>query len=463
VSERLLRRAKRIASGRHLPAGARERFTEEIHDHLERAAEEHREAGLDPRKAERQALRDFGDRKKARVDLDRAWRGQRVVLFPDAPGEHLASFLVYDLKVILFILGLVILLRWQVVAAYHIPTKSMEPTLHGDPANGDKILVNTLHYTFEDPERFEVVVFEREGQDQNLIKRIAGLPGEELDIREGDLWIDGEIARKPPAVQEELLVPVFVKNRDVLGEVEGDARSGLLAFIQTGDEWTEDGRRFTGNAGAEGYASLGYGRTIVDEYPGGSRRDNGAVVGDLSLRFKVRPEEKVHVVGAVLRECRDHFEVRIPVGAEGATVLLRNKEEVARAEDLRFELGGERRIRFENIDNRVRLVVDGEERLVYEVEEPSTEPGDTVPAAELGFRGGIATFRDVELYRDIHYYRKDSRIDLPTRIPEGEYFMLGDNSATSADSRNWGPIPRSQFIGRPLFVYYPLNRLKVVR
>ncbi len=44
---------------------------------------------------------------------------------------------------------------------------------------------------------------------------------------------------------------------------------------------------------------------------------------------------------------------------------------------------------------------------------------------------------------------------LPTvRVPAGQYFVMGDNRDNSADSREWGFVPRSQIRGRPLFIYW---------
>jgi len=42
----------------------------------------------------------------------------------------------------------------------------------------------------------------------------------------------------------------------------------------------------------------------------------------------------------------------------------------------------------------------------------------------------------------------------PLVVPPGHFFMMGDNRYCSKDSRYWGPVPRANVRGRPLFVYY---------
>ena len=49
----------------------------------------------------------------------------------------------------------------------------------------------------------------------------------------------------------------------------------------------------------------------------------------------------------------------------------------------------------------------------------------------------------------------------PEQVPDDRYFMMGDNRADSDDSRNWGPIRRSQIIGRAFMTYWPLSRISV--
>ena len=117
---------------------------------------------------------------------------------------------VADSLAIAFILAMII--RHYVLEVFKIPTKSMEPTLLGDPVTGDKILVNKFAYDFRDPRRWEIAVFKYpQDTSKNYIKRIVGLPNETILVRYGDVYItppgegaESHIARKPWSVQKDL-------------------------------------------------------------------------------------------------------------------------------------------------------------------------------------------------------------------------------------------------------------------
>ena len=49
------------------------------------------------------------------------------------------------------------------------------------------------------------------------------------------------------------------------------------------------------------------------------------------------------------------------------------------------------------------------------------------------------------------------------KVPTNSYFVLGDNSANSLDSRYWGFVPRKDFLGEALFIYWPPKRWGVVK
>jgi len=48
-------------------------------------------------------------------------------------------------------------------------------------------------------------------------------------------------------------------------------------------------------------------------------------------------------------------------------------------------------------------------------------------------------------------------------VPHGFYFGLGDNSANSRDSRYWGFIPKKNLIGKAVLLYWPINRIRVIK
>ena len=99
-----------------------------------------------------------------------------------------------------------------VVNPYRIPSSSMEPTLHcAAPEIGcqagtsDRVLANRFVYRFKDPDRGDIVVFRTPEQAAEqcpgpggvFVKRLVGLPGDELEIRDGQLYLNGEPQSEP--------------------------------------------------------------------------------------------------------------------------------------------------------------------------------------------------------------------------------------------------------------------------
>src|ERR687890_2362971 len=81
-----------------------------------------------------------------------------------------------------------------VLEAFRIPSESMVPTLEV----GDRVFVNKFIYRFTEPERGDIVVFESvNGGEEDLIKRVVALPGDEIEVRSGTLLVNGEPRNEP--------------------------------------------------------------------------------------------------------------------------------------------------------------------------------------------------------------------------------------------------------------------------
>ena len=66
---------------------------------------------------------------------------------------------------------------------------SMQKTLY----EGDNLITDKLTYRLREPERFEIICFRSESEKHDLIKRIIGLPGETVQILDGEIYINGEV------------------------------------------------------------------------------------------------------------------------------------------------------------------------------------------------------------------------------------------------------------------------------
>ena len=92
-------------------------------------------------------------------------------------------------------------------------------------------------------------------------------------------------------------------------------------------------------------------------------------------------------------------------------------------------------------------------------------PGDTVHEDEHGYiwireRDAMTWTRLSELYVAAAYRQADvEHLGKTWHVPEGGYFMLGDNRGMSCDSRTWGSVPRGNLIGPVVFRYWPLDRI----
>lgn len=86
---------------------------------------------------------------------------------------------------------------------------SMNTTLN----DGEEIIINKLAYKFSTPDRFDVIVFMQEGKEHSYynIKRVIGLPGEKINIKDGYVYVNGE------QITEKIIVDT-INNPGLAGE-----------------------------------------------------------------------------------------------------------------------------------------------------------------------------------------------------------------------------------------------------
>lgn len=118
-------------------------------------------------------------------------------------GKHktpLAKSMAEVVESALMAIALVFLfIRPFVVQAFFIPSPSMRPTL----SEGDHILVNKFVYRFREPRLDEIIVFRAppeasdDGTEKDFIKRLVGLPGDVLEVKNGALYRNGKRMHEP--------------------------------------------------------------------------------------------------------------------------------------------------------------------------------------------------------------------------------------------------------------------------
>ncbi len=374
-----------------------------------------------------------------------------------------------NLEAITMAIAVALLFKTFILEVSKIPSGSMQPTLMGSAITGvnDRVLVDKLSFQFRDPKRFEIVVFKHPlERSRVMVKRLVGMPNEEFRIEHGDLWTrpgpDAEwtVLQRPDSVMDEMWKRI---------DRNDPTRSSWE--LASGDAWRISGRNVTarGNGRARFRPNE---RSIRDTYVDGyhdslraeissaiKQRNDGIGdpekkigvqhVGDLKLECDLTVLPGTEHVAVVLTEGVRTYEFKLPGPAAeaGATPEIRVRdselysggdaaparrpERIEQAAPLRLEAKESYDLSVRNLDDRLRLDLDGETLLEVDVD-PAVDQRSSV---SLVVRGDGADFEDLHLYRDVHYLLQGMRG--PIEIPAGHYFMLGDNTQDSADGRQW--------------------------
>jgi signal peptidase I len=381
-----------------------------------------------------------------------------------------------------------------------IPGRGYTPDPQPKPLRaGDRILVQKLLYEVTSPKRWDVVVF-KNPQDPtvNFIKRLAGLPNEQVWIADGDVFArpieagtqrgpvpksEWRVQRKPARVQRSLWRPIFSSEFTPVDPVS--ASTGLRWFETpwSGEGWeTGDGRSYRTESSAATVVSWDSERwPICDWEPYNDDRRAGPrpifPVSDVRVRADVVPDGDGMRVAAVVR-ARQH-EFRGEIAAGRALVRMRreggNWETLGEGPAPVLRAGRVARVEFWHVDQTVEMWVDGkrvahgeyawmpEDRLewvtgVSHAKDAESNTSLSNPASYMHggaevwweFEGSAATLHRVGVDRDLYYqaavFASGESAGRPAfgthprnlaATGPDQFYFLGDNSPASEDSRLW--------------------------
>jgi len=373
---------------------------------------------------------------------------------------------------------------------YYLATEGIIPV-----ARGDRILVLKCIYQFFEPKRWDVVVFKNPlNPDINYIKRLIGLPGETIEIIDGDIYINGKIQKKPPKVQKELWMAVYDNVYQPVRPRQGNfnGHTWKLPLDTDDSNWIIDKNKPTmlnldcpiGQINQFSYStSLGNGFRATYAYNNVGYYRFRPFCSDLMVRLCARSPQRDNFLAIQLSKYGIKY--RAPVTADGYMKIEKiqdsNKTQTLKTKKMDFRIENTPiLLKFANVDHILKFNA-GEETLIYDLGVNPRDAGEIRAEIQpkvtiLG--AGKLNVSHLAIFRDIHYTsskygnsRGNGRAvqGSPFTLDKKQFFVLGDNSPNSEDGRWWnrkgignngtvfppGIVPQEYLMGKAMVVYWP--------
>ncbi len=421
--------AIKVASGVRDP-GSRGRVLDDVRAHLAELEAE----GTGHR---------FGNARSARQLVHRADRGRPSVALVASGSDTARRLLLHEGPWIFGAILVFFILKLFIVQVYRIPSKSMVPALEV----GDRVAVLLLGRG-NVPERWSIVTFERGGI--TYVKRLIGLPGEEIAILFGDVYIDGTMLVKPDEVREVMRGHVRAWDFSA-GAPEGwvDGGSGALAWKRGGFPAHPPSGLGNSFVMRDGYAVLHGRRGVAGTLGLTVRRGPGGSVDGATTAWTL----EVNATGIALSE-----EVTAADGSVRRETL---------AERPTPPSGADLRLRLSYVDGVLRAGCSD-----WSFTQARAAP-DSALGLRVAARGADTALERLVLDRDLHYAHLGTQ-GVPSSgqrgrnahlIAKDAVFVMGDNTTDSKDSRyrEAGDIPTKALIGPVRIRIWPPSRWGRVR
>ncbi|MBB74122.1 MAG: hypothetical protein CMJ75_06365 [Planctomycetaceae bacterium] len=332
---------------------------------------------------------------------------------------------------------------------------------------GDRVLVDQWYGRWRQPSRWDLVALPSpDGSGEMIVKRIIGMPGEQVSIQSGDLFVDGRLLRKPLSVFRDMMVLVhddrfYPTTSAKLPRRWRGERAGTAWRPATQGYRFEEHTEVAGNSARSIQDWLTYRHWLCFSkgVPRTQRTAETSVLDSLgynqdSPRGQLNAVSDLVLSGSIVIDGEGRFSLRVADGPtwymaelswpERKWLLRRDDDVLLTVDSQGVSRGVPFLVEYGMFDRTILLTVNGRVLLKLEVNPVSRVPDDA-PTSRLSI-GAVGLTMDVSslrVARDVYFLAPGppwTQWNAPRRLPSGHFLLLGDNSAISTDSRHWGSV-----------------------